>query len=263
MTEISKSHLLVAKSSANIAELQAKELERKLSLYQVFLKLYEHHRGLLEEILQLEHQSQPCLTRLKPYYAQGIVNDAAVYLVTNLSENQTQTLIQPQQIWTVGRDRHNGIYVADKYLSRRHAAIQYLEHGDQPGFYLVDFNSTNGSFVNGERVYEQMKLKDGDRIRLGNMTFDFFFNHSCRILPTVAMELLMQLVPRKGNGQDETLSNLGSVPTILSKMTDQAIPISQNYCPIDYQEYCYDGLSSEQKSDILDRFFSNFPPYQA
>ncbi|WP_442941216.1 FHA domain-containing protein [Nostoc sp.] len=35
---------------------------------------------------------------------------------------------------------------------------------DHQGFYLIDFNSTTGSFVNG------------DRIHLGNMTFDFFVN---------------------------------------------------------------------------------------
>jgi len=259
MTEISKSHLLAVKNLGNIAEFQAKEIEKKLSLYQVFLKLYEHHSSLLEEILQLENISQPCLTRLKPSYVQGIVDDSVVYLVTNLGENQTEALLQPQRIWTLGRDRHNGIYVADKYLSRRHAAIQYIDNNDALGFYLVDFKSTNGSFVNGERVYHQMKLKDGDRVRLGSVTFDFFCNHSCRILPTVAMELLMQLASRKGCALDETLSNIAIPEKYLPASSNKAIPFP-NHSDLGYQNE-YDGLSTEQKADILERFFNNVTPY--
>lgn len=259
MTEISKSHLLTVNNSASVADFQAKEIEKKLNLYQVFLKIYEHHSGLLEEILQLENISQPCLTRLRPSYVQGIINDSGVYLVTNLGENQTEALLQPQHIWTLGRDRHNGIYVADKYLSRRHAAIQYIDNDDSPGFYLVDFKSTNGSFVNGERVYHQMKLKDGDRIRLGNITFDFFCNHSCRILPTVAMELLMQLASRKGCGIDETLSNVSIPEKYLPASSNKAIPFLKN-SDLEHQ-YEYDGFSTDQKADILDRFFHKVTPY--
>jgi pSer/pThr/pTyr-binding forkhead associated (FHA) protein len=259
MTEISKSHMLTVKKSASVADFQAKEIEKKLNLYQVFLKIYEHHSSLLEEIIQLENISQPCLTRLRPSYVQGIVDDSVVYLVTNVGKNQTEALVQPQRIWTLGRDRHNGIYVADKYLSRRHAAIQYIDDEDCPGFYLVDFKSTNGSFVNGERVYHQIKLKDGDRVRLGGITFDFFCNHSCRILPTVAMELLMQLASRKGCGIDETLSNISIPEKYLPASSSKAITVLKN-SSLEYQHE-YDGFSTEQKADILDRFFNKASPY--
>ncbi|MBE9007673.1 FHA domain-containing protein [Fortiea sp. LEGE XX443] len=253
MTEISKSHLFTRKNSAKITELQAKEIERRLSLYQIFVKLYEHHSGLLEDIIQLENLSLFGVTGLKTSYVQGVVDDSTVYLVTNLGENQTQTLRQPQQIWTVGRDRHSGICIADKYLSRRHAAIQYIDNEDEPGFYLVDFKSTNGSFVNGERVYRRIRLKEGDRIRLGNMSFNFFYNHTCRILPTVAMELLMQLATRKECSINETLSNINP-ETYFPKTLVQAVPFAKNF-GLDSQ-LGHDGLSTEQKSDILDRFFS-------
>lgn len=259
MTEISKSHLLAVKNSASVAEFQAKEIEKKLSLYQVFVKLYEHHSSLLEEILQLENISQPSLVRFKPSYVQGIVDDSVVYLVTNLGENQTEALLQPQRIWTLGRDRHNGIYVPDKYLSRRHAAIQYIDNDDAPGFYLVDFKSTNGSFVNGERVYHKIKLKDGDRVRVGGITFDFFCNHSCRILPTVAMELLMQLASRKGCAIDETLSNISISEKCLPASSNEAIPFPKNF-DLDHQ-HGNDGFSTEQKADILERFFNKVTPY--
>ena len=36
-----------------MATSEDKELKQRLGLYQVFLKLYEHHRGLLDEILKV------------------------------------------------------------------------------------------------------------------------------------------------------------------------------------------------------------------
>jgi pSer/pThr/pTyr-binding forkhead associated (FHA) protein len=258
MTKISKPHLLAVKSPVKIAELQTKEIERRLSLYQVFIKLYEHHSGLLEDILRLENLSLSSVTGLKSNYVQGVVNDSKIYVVTNLGENQTQTLLQSQQIWTIGRDRQNGIYIADKYLSRRHAAIQYIAHESELGFYLVDFKSTNGSFVNGERVYQKMKLKDGDRVRLGNMDFNFFYSHACRTLPTVAMELLMQLASRKECSVDQTLVNV-NMEHYSPKTTESAVAFAKNN---DWEnQHGSDGFSAEKKSEILDRFFSNITPY--
>ncbi|MEH2291318.1 FHA domain-containing protein [Nostoc sp.] len=226
------------------------EIERRLTLYQVFLKLYEHHSSLLDEILQLENLSQPSLRRVKAAYVHGVVDNTAVYLMTNLSDNQTQSLRQPQQIWTIGRNRNSGIYIADNHLSRRHAAIQHI---DEQGFYLIDFNSTNGSFVNGNRALRPIKLKDGDRIRLGNMTFDFFANYTYRVLPTVAMDLLMQLVHRRNN---HTVDYSQNRQKSLTEKPDSNLEAFRNFGIVEKVENSYDNFSSEQKSEILDRLFT-------
>ncbi|MCC5643822.1 FHA domain-containing protein [Nostoc sp. CHAB 5824] len=233
------------------------EIERRLTLYQVFLKLYEHHSSFLDEILQLENLSQPSLTRMKACYVHGVVDTTAVYLMTNLCDNQTQSLQQPQRIWTIGRNRSSGICIADSHMSRRHAAIQHI---DDQGFYLIDFNSTNGSFVNGNRVDQPIKLKDGDRIRLGNMTFNFFVNYRCRVLPTVAIELLMQLVNRKSDNQVEILSYFRDRQKTLPEKADNNLEIFRNSGLVEKFEHWYDNFSSEQKSEILDRFFSRQIP---
>jgi pSer/pThr/pTyr-binding forkhead associated (FHA) protein len=178
-----------------MAEFVEAELERRLRLYQTFLKLYEHHSSLLDEILQLETVHQSSSTGVKSFYLQGIIDGSTAYAITNLHKGETQALRQPQKIWTIGRDRTSGIYLADTYVSRRHAAIQYLD--EEQSFCLIDFNSTNGSYLNGERVFQPVKLKDGDKIRLGNIIFYFFLNVKTLTLPTVAVELLMQLVPNK------------------------------------------------------------------
>ncbi|MEH1838381.1 MAG: FHA domain-containing protein [Nostoc sp.] len=233
------------------------EIERRLTLYQVFLKLYEHHSDLLDEILQLENLSQPSLARGKACYIHGVVNSSAVYLMTNLCDNQTQSLRQPQQIWTIGRNRSSGICIVDSYMSRRHAAIQYIN--DQ-GFYFIDFNSTNGSFVNGDRAFGPIKLKDGDRIRLGSMTFDFFMDSTCRVLPTVAIELLMQLRHQKKDNLVEILNYPRNRPKLLTEKPDDNSEIFRNSRIVEKFEDCDDNFSSEQKSEILDRFFSRQIP---
>lgn len=166
------------------------ELEQRLCLYQTFLKLYEHHGSLLDEILELEtfHSS---ITGVKSFYLQGVIDNSAVYVTTNLCQGKTLSLKQPQNIWTLGRDLNSGIHILDSYVSRCHAAIQYVNQEQK--FYLVDFDSTNGSYVNGEQVFKSVELKDSDHIRVGNTTFDFFFNVSTHILPAVSLESLMLL----------------------------------------------------------------------
>ncbi|MCW5313312.1 FHA domain-containing protein [Nostoc sp. KVJ3] len=233
------------------------EIERRLTLYQVFLKLYEHDSSLLDEILQLENLSQLLLRKMKLCYVHGVVDTAAVYLMTNLCDNQTQSLRQPQQIWTIGRNHNSGICIANNYMSRRHAAIQYI---DDQGFYFIDFNSTNGSFVNGDRAFGPIKLKDGDRIRLGNMTFDFFVNYKSRVLPTVAMELLMQLVHHKNNNQVEILASSHDKQKSIAGKADDNLEIFRDSRLFEKFEHHYDNFSSEQKSEILDRFFSRQIP---
>lgn len=246
MIEMSKSQLFAVKGSNMIADLQEKELARRLSLYQLFVKLYENHSGFLDEILRLENLYQPSLTKVNLYYIQGVGEAKTAHVITNLCDNQTQTLQQPQQIWTVGRDRSSGICLTDTYLSRRHAAIQYIEN---QGFYLIDFKSTNGSFINGERIYHPTKLKDGDRLRFGSVTCDFFWNQSSRVLPSVAMELLMQLVPSTSSIPDKITNNIGDTE---KHWLEQ--PMNVDF--IEDLEHWHHGLSAEQKSEILDRFFS-------
>lgn len=252
MTEISKSNFWSVKDLAMMADSQDRELKRRLSLYQVFLKLYEQHGTLLDEILQLENPHQQSLTLVKGYYVHGVVDGSTVYAIANLG-GRTEALRQPQQIWTIGRDRNSGIYVADRYLSRRHAAIQYI---DNDGFYLIDFKSTNGSCVNGKRIYQRIKLKDGDRIRLGNMTFDFFCSDSSRILPTVAIELLMQLTPKISSGTEETFGLVSNLEIDRSENTDKSLDASLNHKSIAKLSELDTNLNTNQQSEILDRFFS-------
>lgn len=173
-----------------MATSEDKELKQRLGLYQVFLKLYDHHRSLLDEIFKLENIASPSLTGVAPRYVQGVVQGQQVYLITNLPAGETQSIIQSQRIWIIGRTSTCAIPIADKQLSRRHAAIQYIDH---KGFYLIDFSSTNGTFVNGEPITQRLLLKDGDKVRLGSVAFSFFIANTRNAVAAVPQEVIAQL----------------------------------------------------------------------
>ncbi|MFW5866571.1 MAG: FHA domain-containing protein [Armatimonadota bacterium] len=70
---------------------------------------------------------------------------------------------------TIGRSGENSLQVADRFISSRHALV-CLREGRR---ILVDRGSTNGTFVNGDRVEDEVELSDGDRIALGNTVVEY------------------------------------------------------------------------------------------
>ncbi len=238
------------------------EIEQRLGLYQVFLKLYEHHRHLLDEILQLEKTSDKAFGNVATRCVTGVIQGEQVYLITNLVDRKTQTLLQPQGIWTIGRDRQLAISIPDKRLSRRHAVIQYIKN---QGFYLVDLNSTNGSFVNGEPVQGRLLLRDGDRIRLSSLAFSFFVCNDNQTLEEIPPEILTQLetstvTPNLAIIKQPTApapSVNPKTPTTEQKEDTshflQTPPQSELEDPV--AEVPVPQLSSAQQSEILDRFY--------
>ncbi len=60
-------------------------------------------------------------------------------------------------------------------VSRRHAA---LRHGDEHTLDLWDLGSSNGTFLNGQRLsaHRPYRLRDGDEIRLGQMVIRVHFD---------------------------------------------------------------------------------------
>lgn len=239
------------------------DLEQRLGLYQVFLKLYEHHRELLNEILDLENTDRAQIKGVWQYIQAGVEGEQ-VYLVTNLLQGHTQKLFQSQNCWVIGRDRKAGLSIQDKRLSRRHAMIRYIP---QWGFYLTDLNSTNGTYLNGEAVRQPILLKEGDRIRLGSLSFVFFTNKDAQLLPDVSPDLLnagafADIQVAEANQSDAIAAEVRVDPNVM----DEPLPGSEKETSLFPQPLMSESaqniesgtpdLSTAQKSEILDRFLN-------
>ncbi len=69
---------------------------------------------------------------------------------------------------SIGRGDDCTICVSTDQVSRKHATVQHI----LGRYYLVDMRSTNGTFINEQKV-ERAKLMDGDQIRVGKTVLKY------------------------------------------------------------------------------------------
>lgn len=74
---------------------------------------------------------------------------------------------------TIGRSNENDVIIKDPYISKKHLSIVK----DEEEYYLEDLNSANGTYLNGDRLMDAVKLNNGDRIQFGQVEF-LFVNHN-------------------------------------------------------------------------------------
>ena len=68
---------------------------------------------------------------------------------------------------TIGRKDGNTVKLTDQYVSGNHAKIEVKNNE----VLIEDLNSTNGVFINEEKVTGYAKLRANDKIRIGSATF--------------------------------------------------------------------------------------------
>jgi len=69
---------------------------------------------------------------------------------------------------SLGRTAANTIVVESPKVSRRHALIHLQNIGE---LWLIDFGSSNGTFLNKQRIHHPIRLSDGDQITIGDQDF--------------------------------------------------------------------------------------------
>src|SRR5437660_9150246 len=87
--------------------------------------------------------------------------DACLVLIYPIGPGMGQRYSLPGTPIVLGRDGACDIPINDVTVSRQHARIQRQEGG----FAVVDLNSTNGTFVNDQRVASQV-LQDSDSLHI-------------------------------------------------------------------------------------------------
>lgn len=89
-------------------------------------------------------------------------------LIVTSNGNVTDELTMDKARMLVGRSEHNDISIGSRFISRHHA--MFVRHGTAT--FLMDLNSTNGTFVNSKRISNHV-LIHGDVITLGHHRIKF------------------------------------------------------------------------------------------
>jgi len=134
---------------AEEAERKAQLLEEQLRKEQQLLKQLDEQRRL-QEIIQ-EMKGGKGFARLRVVRGQGY---------TDYEINKPR--------FSVGKKAGNDLVLDDKTVSGHHFVIHYENHG----YRIEDLNSTNGTYVNGQRI-RKAPLKHNDIIQAGNTKLIF------------------------------------------------------------------------------------------
>lgn len=102
---------------------------------------------------------------------------------------------------TIGRGEQADVRIRDERISRLHCTVA-LKDGL---FYLTDLGSTNGTWINNERVTE-VELKANDKIRIGQSVIAFVMERP-KGLSTIMGEIEVE-----GKGLKTYLGELNQPP---------------------------------------------------
>src|SRR6188472_885204 len=69
---------------------------------------------------------------------------------------------------SIGRSGASTVVLESPKVSRRHALIHLQNIGE---LWLIDFGSSNGTFLNKRRIHHPIRLSNGDHITIGDQVF--------------------------------------------------------------------------------------------
>lgn len=107
---------------------------------------------------------------IKTVYDDTKANKSYLKLISDSGESKNaQEFYELNQFTSIGRDFDNDLILDDSLVSRRHAIIVWKNDG----FYLEDMKSSNGTLLNGVRIFEPEILKNQDILTFGDHQYSF------------------------------------------------------------------------------------------
>ena len=139
------------------------------------------------------------------------------------------------RVITIGRSNENEVVITDPYASLHH--LQIIQH-DDGHFTLSDFGSTNGTYVNGQKIGGEIPLNDMDIVRIGNTTIPWrmYFEEDC-IIPQEEMQsqqggYVQTLTPCPQESKKENTHSkerheitMSTTPTAIALMVIMGMPL--------------------------------------
>lgn len=101
----------------------------------------------------------------------GASHLVAYLKIFNQNTQLEETLKLEGHLWTLGRSPASEIYVNDAAISRKHFELSQTAEG----YFITDFNSSNGTDINGEMIEPQVpyQIRSGDIITIKNIKITF------------------------------------------------------------------------------------------
>ena len=122
---------------------------------------------LLQELKQqgdkLAQQKKPAIT---------------LHIRIDQGPESVRRFLQPEIM--IGRDPNCDLSMMDEALSAHHARLAH-HHGQ---WWLEDLNSTNGTYLNRERLTTAAVVITGDKFKCGNIVFDIHVEENNGLSPT-------------------------------------------------------------------------------
>ncbi len=95
-------------------------------------------------------------------------NDCIVVIYSSDSRSLGKRFVLERDLLTLGRGQENVVVLDNDSVSRRHCRIEKRNSA----WYVVDLDSTNGTYVNDDQVKEY-QLRRGDQMKVGDTIFKF------------------------------------------------------------------------------------------
>ena len=98
----------------------------------------------------------------------SVPKGSSVFVVIEPKQHRGRTYTLSNAL-SIGRLDDNDIIIDDDpFISSHHARIEVRPEG----VWVVDLKSTNGSFVNGQRLTGERSVRKGDRIQVGSTVLE-------------------------------------------------------------------------------------------
>lgn len=104
---------------------------------------------------------------------EGIILEDASYLKLISNKDSLALKIKDYYIidkeLSLGRDKNNDVVIKNQFISKRHFKITE----DEEEYFLEDLGSSNGTYLNRDKVFDTVRLQNRDIIRVGQIEFLF------------------------------------------------------------------------------------------
>lgn len=175
----------------------------------------------------------------------NLTKEALLYqLVPDLPGTKIKGNILTKGRILVGRTESCEFVIPSDVVSAVHAVIEVTPNGAK----IYDMNSKNGTFVNDEKIVSKA-LKAGDKVRFGNLSFQFNEYHKAVELPPVLDSLepktgkasIIPTIPEAVKEEEKIKEELPVVPEAVDDGPYIVYPLGSDP-KADYSEYIFEDV---------------------